>query len=90
MKRSWQPCKLEPHLEKRPAADITQALVQQTMIAPGTHAAVVILPLQAFWHSISSLYISKAFEVKQWGLASPFSLALRFINMWRTSAKTRQ
>ncbi|GDO95341.1 transposase [Escherichia coli] len=37
-------CKLAPRLGKRLAADITQALTQQTVIVPGTNAAVVVLP----------------------------------------------
>lgn len=43
-KLATQLCKLAPRLGKRLAADITQALTQQTVIVPGTNAAVVVLP----------------------------------------------
>ena len=43
-KLATQLCKLVPRLGKRLAADITQALTQQTVIVPGTNAAVVVLP----------------------------------------------
>lgn len=36
--------KLAPRLGKRLAADIIQALTEQTVIVPGTNAAVVVLP----------------------------------------------
>lgn len=39
-----QLCKLAPRLGKRLAADITQALAEQTVVVPGTNAAVVVLP----------------------------------------------
>lgn len=39
-----QLCKLAPRLGKRLAADITQVLAEQTVVVPGTNAAVVVLP----------------------------------------------
>lgn len=39
-----QLCKLAPRLGKRLAAGITQALAEQTVVVPGTNAAVVVLP----------------------------------------------
>ncbi|EJX0850471.1 IS110 family transposase, partial [Salmonella enterica] len=39
-----QLCKLAPRPGKRLAADITQALAEQTVVVPGTNAAVVVLP----------------------------------------------
>lgn len=43
-KLATQLCKLAPRLGKRLAADITQALTEQTVVVPGTNAAVVVLP----------------------------------------------
>ena len=44
LKLETQLCKLASHLGKRLTTDILQTLTQQTVIAPGTNAAVVILP----------------------------------------------
>lgn len=43
-KLATQLSKLTPRLRKRLAADITSALTEQTVIVPGTNAAVVVLP----------------------------------------------
>lgn len=46
-KLATQLCKLAPRLGKRLATDITQALTQQTVVIPGTNAAVVVQPCLA-------------------------------------------
>lgn len=43
-KLAAQLCKLAPRLGKRLAADIAQALAEQTVVVPGTNAAAVVLP----------------------------------------------
>lgn len=43
-KLAAQRCKLAPRLGKRLAADIAQALTEQTVVVPGTNAAAVVLP----------------------------------------------
>lgn len=47
-KPATQLCKLAPRPGKRLAADITRALTEQTVVVPGTNAAVVVLPRLAF------------------------------------------
>ncbi|QXD01198.1 Mobile element protein (plasmid) [Klebsiella sp. PL-2018] len=47
-KLATQLSKLAPCLGKRLAADITQALSEQTFVVPGTNAAVIVLPRLAF------------------------------------------
>ncbi|EFW49260.1 IS110 family transposase [Shigella dysenteriae] len=43
-KLAAQLCQLAPRLGKRLAADIAQALAEQTVVVPGTNAAAVVLP----------------------------------------------
>ncbi|WP_252966022.1 IS110 family transposase, partial [Shigella flexneri] len=56
-KLAAQLCKLAPRLGKRLAADIAQALAEQTVVVPGTNAAAVVLPrlaLQLICHHCRS------------------------------------
>lgn len=70
-KLATQLCKLAPRLGKRLAADITQALTQQTVVVPGTNAAVV-LPLQALQLiTLRKQRDEVALEVEQRVLAHP-------------------
>ncbi len=71
-KLATQLCKLAPRLGKRLAADITQALTQQTVIVPGTNAAVVVLPRLALQLiTLRKQREEVALEVEQRVLAHP-------------------
>ncbi|HFI3445435.1 TPA: IS110 family transposase, partial [Escherichia coli] len=65
-KLAAQLCKLAPRLGKRLAADIAQALAEQTVVVPGTNAAAVVLPRLAL-----QLRDEVALEVEQRVLAHP-------------------
>ncbi|EHD22379.1 MULTISPECIES: IS110 family transposase [Brenneria] len=71
-KLATQLCKLAPRLGKRLAAEITQALTEQTVIVPGTNAAIVVLPRLA--RQLITLRQQRdevALEVEQRVLAHP-------------------
>ena len=71
-KLAAQLCKLAPRLGKRLASDITQALTQQTVVVPGTNAAVVVLPRLALQLITLRKQRDKvALEVEQRVLAHP-------------------
>lgn len=71
-KLATQLCKLAPRLGKRLAADITQALTRQTVIVPGTNAAVVVLPRLALQLiTLRKQRDEVALEVEQRVLAHP-------------------
>ena len=64
--------KLAPRKGKSLAADITKALTEQTVVVPGTNAAVIVLPRLAL-HLITQhkQRDEVALEVEQRGLAPP-------------------
>lgn len=67
-----QLCKLAPRLGKRLAADITQALAEQTVVVPGTNAAVVVLPRLALqFITLRKQRYEVAMEVEQRVLTHP-------------------
>lgn len=71
-KLATQLCKLAPRLGKRLAADITQALTEQTVVVPGTNAAVVVLPRLALQLiTLRKQRDEVALEVEQRVLAHP-------------------
>lgn len=72
LQRYPSPDKLAPRLGKRIAADITQALSEQTVIVPGTNAAVVVLPRLALQLiTLRKQRDEVALEVEQRVLAHP-------------------
>lgn len=71
-KLATQLCKLAPRLGKRLAANITQALTEQTVVVPGTNAAVVVLPRLALQLiTLRKQRDEVALEVEQRVLAHP-------------------
>ncbi len=71
-KLAAQLCKLAPRLGKRLAADIAQALAEQTVVVPGTNAAAVVLPRLALQLiTLSKQRDEVALEVEQRVLAHP-------------------
>lgn len=71
-KLATQLSKLAPRLGKRLAADITQALTEQTVAVPGTNAAVVVLPRLALQLiTLCKQRDEVALEVEQRVLAHP-------------------
>lgn len=71
-KLATQLCKLAPRLGKCLAADITQALTEQTVVVPGTNAAVVVLPRLALQLiTLRKQRDEVALEVEQRVLAHP-------------------
>ncbi|EGE2246310.1 IS110-like element ISSfl4 family transposase, partial [Shigella flexneri] len=71
-KLAAQLCKLAPRLGKRLAADIAQALAEQTVVVPGTNAAAVVLPRLALQLiTLRKQRDEVALEVEQRVLAHP-------------------
>ncbi|EBQ9252252.1 IS110 family transposase [Salmonella enterica subsp. enterica serovar Newport] len=71
-KLATQLSKLAPRLGKRLAADITRALSEQTVVVPGTNAAVVVLPRLALQLiTLRKQRDEVALEVEQRVLAHP-------------------
>lgn len=71
-KLAAQICKLAPRLGKRLAADIAQALAEQTVVVPGTNAAAVVLPRLALQLiTLRKQRDEVALEVEQRVLAHP-------------------
>ncbi|HGA5440711.1 TPA: transposase [Salmonella enterica subsp. enterica serovar Eastbourne] len=68
-KLATQICNLAPSLGKRLAADITKTLTGQTVVVPGTNAAVAVLPLQLI--TLRKQRDEVALEVEQRALAHP-------------------
>lgn len=71
-KLAAQLCKLAPRLGKRLAADIAQALAEQTVVVPDTNAAAVVLPRLALQLiTLRKQRDEVALEVEQRVLAHP-------------------
>lgn len=71
-KLATQLSKLAPHVGKRLAADITLALTEQSVVVPGTNAAVVVLPHLALQLiTLRKQRDEAALEVEQRVLAHP-------------------